>query len=98
MGKLKQVPSRLRSTPQKLAFAPKRAEGFYHSREWLRLMARIKRERGAFCQRCGSGGRIIGDHIVERKDGGAELDESNVELMCVPCHNTKTSKARADRL
>lgn len=77
---------------------PKKAERFYLSPEWKALVKRIKAKRGAFCQRCGAGGRVIGDHIVERRDGGAELDEGNIELLCLPCHNRKTARAKAERV
>jgi 5-methylcytosine-specific restriction protein A len=97
MAKLKALPSRLGSMPAKLKAAPKEAEGFYTSPEWRQLIARLKRERGNWCQRCGSSRRVIGDHVVERKDGGAELDPANVELLCGGCHNRKTAKARARR-
>ena len=72
--------------------------GFYTSPEWRELVRDIKRRRGSWCQRCGSTKRIIGDHIVELKDGGAALDERNVELLCAACHNAKTAKARAARV
>lgn len=86
---------------QPLVAAPgKRADGLYLSREWRALMARIKRERGCWCVMCGAGGkgvRVLGDHIVEVKDGGAELDPENVQLLCLPCHNRKTASQRARR-
>lgn len=97
MGKLKVTPSRLRAVPPKLMAAPKRAEGFYQSAEWRALVASIKRERGNFCQRCGSNERVIADHIVERKDGGADLDRANIELLCAKHHAIKTAQARARR-
>ena len=97
MGRLTALPSRLGSMPPKLKAAPKIAEGFYQSSEWRKLVARIKRQRGAWCQRCGSTDRLIADHIVERKDGGAELDENNIELLCAAHHNAKTAGARAKR-
>lgn len=77
---------------------PKKTDRFYLSPEWKALVREIKRERGAFCQRCGAAGRIIGDHIKERRDGGAELDRRNVELMCLPCHNKKTARVKAVRV
>ena len=67
------------------------------SQEACGLVARLKRERGARCERCGSDHRLIGDHVVERRDGGAELDPANVELLCQACHNRKTAAARARR-
>lgn len=76
---------------------PKTADPFYTSKEWRGLVARVKRERGSFCQRCGSSHRVIGDHIVELKDGGAPLDPNNVELLCFTHHQRKTADARARR-
>lgn len=76
---------------------PKRAEGFYQSKEWRDLVRSIKASRGKWCERCGSGHRVIADHIVERRDGGAEFDPANIELLCQACHNAKTAKARAER-
>lgn len=73
------------------------ADPFYLSRDWRELVGRLKRDRGAFCERCGSGYRLIGDHVVELRDGGAPLDPRNVELLCQACHNRKTAQARAAR-
>ncbi len=98
MGRLKALPARIGAAPAKVKALPKEAERFYGSAEWRALVRRLKRERGNFCQRCGAGGRIIGDHIIERKDGGADLDEGNVELLCAAkCHPAKTARARAAR-
>src|SRR5690606_8776180 len=97
MGRLKGLPSRLAGLGPRVAPLPKMTESFYLSREWKGLVASIKRKRGYWCERCGSTKRVIGDHIVERKDGGADLDESNVELLCAACHNRKTAQARARR-
>lgn len=88
---------RYAALPPKVKVAPKVADPFYLSVEWRRLVARLKRERGARCERCGSDHRLIGDHVVERRDGGAELDPANVELLCQACHNRKTAAARARR-
>lgn len=77
---------------------PKRADSFYTSPEWRALMASLKRKRPDCCERCGrTGTRLFGDHIHELKDGGAPLDESNVQLLCGSCHTTKTAQARAKR-
>ena len=98
MVKLKAVKSSISAAPGRLKAPPKLADEFYRSPEWRRLVREIKAERGAWCQRCGSGHRIIGDHIKELKDGGARLERSNVELLCQSCHNKKTAAARATRL
>lgn len=99
MGRLTAVPSRLGMLPSRVTFAPKVAEAFYYSPPWRALVARLKRQRGARCQRpgCGSAKRIIADHIIERKDGGADLDPANIELLCHACHQVKTAAARARR-
>lgn len=97
MGRLSAMPPRLDRLGPRVRALPKVAEQFYQSREWRSLVARIKRVRGAWCVQCGSNHRLIGDHIVERKDGGADLDDGNVELLCAACHNRKTAAARAKR-
>ncbi|MGE0178973.1 MAG: HNH endonuclease signature motif containing protein [Sphingomonas sp.] len=97
MGRLKSLPPRLGGSPVKLRAMPKTAMGFYQSPEWRGLVADLKRMRGNWCERCGSRRRVAGDHIVELADGGAALDEKNVELLCAACHNRKTAKARAER-
>lgn len=100
MGKLKALGSRLGGMPAKVKAAPKVAEGFYSSGAWRTLVADIKRVRGARCERAGCATpthRIIADHIVERKDGGADLDPSNIELLCFGHHQQKTAAARAAR-
>jgi 5-methylcytosine-specific restriction endonuclease McrA len=97
MGKLTSLGSRVAALPARVAVQSKVAESFYQSRDWLRLIKMIKAVRGCFCERCGSSYRVAGDHIVERKDGGADLDESNVELLCIRCHNSKTAAARKAR-
>jgi 5-methylcytosine-specific restriction enzyme A len=97
MGKLKALPSRLGAMPARLQALPKQAEGFYSSPEWRSLVRRVKAKRGNWCERCGSNDRVIADHKTERKDGGVELDESNIELLCHKHHQAKTAKARARR-
>lgn len=97
VSRLRSIPSRLAAAPARLKQAPKAAEGFYQSKAWRSLVASIKRERGNWCERCGSNERVIADHIVERKDGGADLDRSNIELLCHRHHAAKTAKARAKR-
>lgn len=98
MSGLKRLPSRLGRGARRVAALPKKAESFYLSAEWRALVKAIKAQRGAWCERCGSGHRVIGDHKVERRDGGAELDPANVELLCQPCHNRKTAEARLLRV
>jgi 5-methylcytosine-specific restriction protein A len=98
----------------------KRAEAIYLSPEWRDLVSRLIEKRGRRCEACGkthetdgSPVRLIGDHIIERRDGGADLDETNVQLLCAraggdgrphgdgargACHPRKTAAARRARL
>ncbi|HYF88987.1 HNH endonuclease signature motif containing protein [Azospirillum sp.] len=106
MGKLRSLPPLVGSLDMRTAKpAPKVAERFYASPEWRALRSSLIRQRGRRCERCGKTHeddgapvRLIGDHKRERKDGGAELDPANVELMCLACHNAKTAQVRARRL
>jgi 5-methylcytosine-specific restriction enzyme A len=82
--------------PARVVLAPKVADRFYESKEWRALAAQMKRKAGYMCK-CGSGRRLIADHIVERKDGGADLDPGNIEILCGDCHAKKTADARKRR-
>lgn len=89
---------RLAARPSRLAAAPKKALAFYLKPEWRVLVSRLIAKRGRKCEKCGAQGvRIYGDHVVELKDGGAELDEGNIELLCAPCHGRKTAQAKVER-
>jgi 5-methylcytosine-specific restriction protein A len=95
--------------------APKKAEPFYQSPEWRDLRSSIIAERGRRCERCGktregdgSPVKLILDHIIERRDGGADLDRRNLQLLCTAeggngvdglggCHARKTARARSVR-
>lgn len=98
----------------------KRADPFYLSRPWRSLVENLISARGRRCENCGKtreadGGRVmlIGDHIVERRDGGDDLNPANVQLLCARlggdgrrrpdgmtggCHAAKTAKARFTRM
>ena len=82
------------------ALPPKVADRFYSSPAWIALRDRVRHEAGGRCQVAGCGRaerRMIVDHIVELKDGGAPLDRSNSRLMCRSHHNQKTAAERAKR-
>jgi 5-methylcytosine-specific restriction endonuclease McrA len=79
-------------------FPKKRARAFYLTSQWRQLRDAIVRKRGSVCQHCGKAGPVIADHVHEIRDGGAPLDERNIELMCNSCHTSKTWRARAERI
>lgn len=97
VARLSGLPARVGGLPARVAPPPKIADRFYQSKEWRALVARLKRQRGAWCERCGSAKGLIADHIVELKDGGAALDDSNIELLCASHHGAKTQAARVAR-
>lgn len=97
MARLAAPGSRVATMGSRVTVPLKRADSFYASPEWRALVRQLKRDRGGWCERCGSSHRVAGDHIVEIKDGGAALDPANVELLCQSCHNRKTAAARAKR-
>ncbi|MBP2233096.1 5-methylcytosine-specific restriction endonuclease McrA [Azospirillum agricola] len=100
--------------------APKQPDAVLVSSAWQQLVERAIQVRGRRCERCGKTHeddgapvKLIGDHIHERRDGGAELDPANVQLLCARaggdgrqhadgasggCHARKTSEARRRRL
>lgn len=78
------------------------ADPFYLSPEWKQLASDTKRQRGYRCDGCDGDfskrkRQLIADHIIERKDGGAELDPLNIQCLCMACHNKKTAHARLAR-
>ena len=78
---------------------PKVAEPFYSSGEWIALRDRVRREAGGRCQVAGCG-RIergmLGDHSVERKEGGAELERGSRRVKCRSHPTQKRNAARAE--
>lgn len=94
MSKLKAMPSRFGGMRPRVAAMPKVADRFYQSPEWA---AARSRQPNKWCAICGSTKRLILDHKVERKDGGADFDPQNLEWLCQSHHNTKTADAKARR-
>jgi 5-methylcytosine-specific restriction enzyme A len=102
MGRLSRIAPRLAEPAPRLKLPAKLADPFYESTAWRSLALAIKDQRGWQCEACGRDGRktprlMIADHIIERKDGGADLDPLNIRVLCAGCHNAKTAKARAER-
>jgi 5-methylcytosine-specific restriction protein A len=77
---------------------PKVVESFYSSQEWKTTAAAIKKRDGYKCVKCGNGrDRLYVDHIIERKDGGADYDHGNLRSLCPSCHGVKTTAERVKR-
>lgn len=100
MGRLTLLPTRVQSSrTQRLAQAVKVADDFYKSREWLDARAECIALHFGFCAHCERRpSRLFVDHIVELKDGGEPLAQSNLEPLCGSCHSLKTARARGDRM
>lgn len=65
---------------------------FYGTSQWRRLRDYYI-TRHPLCAECLRQGlttpAVIVDHIIPIADGGAELDESNLQSLCAACHNRK---------
>ncbi len=81
-----------------LAALPKTADQFYQSEEWLALRRQRMRDADYHAAKArAGGGRVILDHVVERRDGGAELDPANTQWLTMAEHQAKTARVRAER-
>lgn len=100
MVRLTRAPSRIASAPPRIARAPKVADPFYQSAEWIAL--RVKRMRDtdyhAAKARAKEGERLILDHVIERRDGGAALDPKNTQWLTHSEHQAKTAQAKGARV
>ncbi|MBE0434646.1 MAG: HNH endonuclease [Methylomicrobium sp.] len=70
----------------------------YDSAAWKRARA-AHLQSEPMCRECRAHGQLVAaqvvDHIMPIKDGGAELDDSNLQSLCKSCHNRKTIKHAA---
>lgn len=66
---------------------------FYNSKEWQRVRYLVL-SQNPLCS-CGKEAKVV-DHIVEIRKGGAKLDISNLQPMCMRCHAIKTAKERGE--
>jgi 5-methylcytosine-specific restriction protein A len=100
MGRLSQLPARLAPLAARVRALPKEAEPFYRSKAWRELVERRKLDADYFAamrRRKYEGERLILDHVVERKDGGADLDPANTQWLTMSEHQAKTAAAKAKR-
>ena len=102
MGRIKSIKPLVATLPPRVSRPEKYVDPFYRSRDWTTFATAIKIERRWRCDGCGKDcsenhSELIADHIKERKDGGKDFALSNVRLLCLPCHNRKTAKARTAR-
>lgn len=71
-----------------------KATAFYRTTEWRNTRAKVLR-RHRFCTACAEAGKQTlareVDHIKPIRDGGAPLDERNLQPLCRPCHTRKTT-------
>lgn len=101
VSRLKATKPRLGGQVPRLRSAPKVVEDFYSSPEWRAFRSRRMRDGDYYAalnraKKDGSG-RVILDHVVERKDGGADLDPANTKWLTFAEHQAKTAKAKAQR-
>lgn len=99
VSRLTAMKPRIGGIAPRVRAAPKVAESFYQSPEWRRLVELRKRDGDYFAALARRKGkeRVILDHVVERKDGGADLDPANTQWLTNSEHQAKTAKARAQR-
>ena len=97
--KVQTVRSRIATIDTSAAKAPrKEADPHYNTqehRDWRQL---VMTRAGWRCQwdGCDQPARYA-DHIIERRDGGADLDPSNGQALCATHHVEKTVRERARR-
>ena len=99
--KLRMMPHRL-PPALKRGNATKPVDPFYFTPEWVSFSKEMKRQRGYVCAKCNGDFRAIPfklrcDHIVARKDGGADFDPLNVQVLCAGCDNRKRAVEISER-
>ena len=100
MARLCRAPDMLAPAPSRVRYAPKVANPFYLSPEWKALRSRRMRDPdyAAARKRCKPGERVILDHDVEIKDGGAPLDPANTVWRTFSEHQAKTERRKRERV
>jgi 5-methylcytosine-specific restriction protein A len=101
--KLQTLKPRLQSAGSRIVtLAPTRPEATPRKRGWAGVQGRerIRRRDCGLCRACQRNGKTsVGaavDHIIPLWKGGSD-DDSNKELLCDPCHDTKSAREAAER-
>ena len=73
-----------------------RFEGeFYHTPAW-RKVRKIYIQKHPICEECERNGFItpakVIDHIIPIRKGGAKLNFSNLQSLCIQCHASKSAR------
>lgn len=72
-----------------------------YDRHWDKLRKRILERDKHLCQECKRNGRIAAgnhvDHIVAKAKGGMD-DASNLQTLCLTCHEAKTARDKGHRV
>lgn len=113
MGRLKSLPPRLPALPSRLpstrdTYGHSRTEehwrGWYNLKRWRELRMRVFVRDLFTCQAVGCGkierdtSQLVGDHIREhRGDPALFWDETNVQTLCKPCHDSLKQAEEASR-
>lgn len=72
----------------------------YHKTSWRKARA-IHLVNQPFCVNCANNNIMrhaaVVDHIIPLRLGGELLDESNLQSLCHPCHNSKSAHERTKK-
>ncbi len=67
-------------------------------RAWQNKRHEVMKRSQFACAVCGSVGlHHEVDHKVPLEQGGADMDDSNLQLLCISCHVEKTSQEASSR-
>lgn len=77
---------------------------FYNSCEWKNLRKYVQHRDNGICQICGKliiNDKWICDHIIEitndnKEDISVILNDKNIQLLCIGCHNKKTFEVKRE--
>lgn len=78
-----------------------KAKRFYHSKLWKRVRDRYMKEKHYLCERCGGYAKIV-HHKSYINDSNLNdlnilIDFSNLEALCLDCHNKEHFKKERTR-